>query len=73
MYGTRTLLKRERKLLSLFDRTLDLKILVINVEAFSTKKGVTFVDKFINTHFPLIAVDESTTIKILKHNEPRTF
>ena len=55
--------KEKEKLLSLFDRTLDLKILVINVEAFSTKKGVTFVDKFINTHFPLIAVDESTTIK----------
>ena len=39
------------------------KILVINVEAFSTKKGVAFVEKFILAHNALIAVDESTTIK----------
>ena len=40
-----------------------LKIFIINVEAFSTKKGVTFTEKFVLSHKPLFAVDESTTIK----------
>ena len=50
-------------LMKLFEVTDDLKILVVNVEAFSTKKGVAFVEKFILAHNCLIAVDESTTIK----------
>ena len=50
-------------LMKLFEVTDDLKILVVNVEAFSTKKGVAFVEKFILAHNVLIAVDESTTIK----------
>ena len=55
--------KQKHKLMKLFEVTDDLKILVINVEAFSTKKGVAFVEKFILAHNVLIAVDESTTIK----------
>jgi len=55
--------KQKQELLKLFDVTDDLKILVVNVEAFSTKKGVAFVEKFILAHNCLIAVDESTTIK----------
>jgi len=35
----------------------------MNVEAFSTKKGVAFASKFLNCHNTLIAIDESTTIK----------
>ena len=35
----------------------------MNVEAFSTKKGLTFAENFILTHQTLLAVDESTTIK----------
>ena len=35
----------------------------MNVEAFSTKKGVAFANKFLNCHNTLIAIDESTTIK----------
>ena len=54
---------QKNELIKLFDLTQDLKILIINVEAFSTKKGVAFVEKFILAHNPLIAVDESTTIK----------
>jgi len=39
------------------------KILVINVEAFSSSRGTEFATKFIATHQCLMAVDESTTIK----------
>ena len=42
---------------------LDLHILIMNVEAFSTKKGLEFATRFLNCHKALIAVDESTTIK----------
>ena len=34
----------------------------MNVEAFSTKKGMAF-SKFLNCHNTLMAIDESTTIK----------
>tara|TARA_R110000782_G_scaffold97916_2_gene183021 strand:+ start:8313 stop:9755 length:1443 start_codon:yes stop_codon:yes gene_type:complete len=54
---------QKKELTDLFEVTDDLKILIINVEAFSTKKGVAFVEKFIRLHNVLIAVDESTTIK----------
>src|SRR5210317_2010165 len=40
-----------------------LKILIVNVEAFSTAKGVNYVTKFLNANKSLLAVDESTTIK----------
>ena len=55
--------KQKAELMKLFEVTPELKILIINVEAFSTKKGVAFVEKFILAHNALIAVDESTTIK----------
>ena len=35
----------------------------MNVEAFSTKKGVEFAYKFLRTHKTLMTIDESTTIK----------
>ena len=40
-----------------------LHILVMNVEALSTDKGVKFATKFLNSHKVLMAIDESTTIK----------
>ena len=55
--------KQKRELIKLFEVNHDLKLLIINVEAFSTKKGAAFVEKFILAHNVLIAVDESTTIK----------
>ena len=51
-------------LVKLFHTDLDkLKIFLINVEAFSTPKGVKFTENFILGHQVLFAVDESTTIK----------
>jgi len=41
----------------------NLKIVVMNIEAFSTDKGVAFATKFLKSRKVLMAVDESTTIK----------
>ena len=56
---------QKQKLLldSLFKTGEDLHILVMNVEAFSTSKGVEFAAKFLRSHNTLMAIDESTTIK----------
>ena len=48
----------------------DLRILVMNVEAFSTGKGKTFAKKFVNSGRCFFIVDESTTIK--NHAATRT-
>ena len=55
--------KQQDKLDTLFKPEVDLHILLMNVEALSTKKGVDFAYKFLISHNSLIAVDESTTIK----------
>jgi SNF2 family DNA or RNA helicase len=47
----------------MFDTGAELHILIMNVEAFSTKKGVEFAAKFLASHKTLMGVDESTTIK----------
>jgi|TARA_R100000049_G_C1937766_1_gene81680 SNF2 family DNA or RNA helicase len=54
---------QQSKLDTLFRAGIDLRILIMNVEAFSTKKGLEFAKKFLNCHSALVAVDESTTIK----------
>ena len=54
---------KDKEYQQLFKVDYDLHILVMNVEAFSTKKGLEFAAKFINCHKTLMAVDESTTIK----------
>ena len=54
---------QKAKLDSLFQVDDDLHILIMNVEAFSTEKGVQFVQKFLLSHKTLMAIDESTTIK----------
>jgi len=54
---------QQQKLNTLFKTGEDLHILIMNVEAFSTKKGVDFAIKFLNSHNALVAIDESTTIK----------
>ena len=54
---------QQEKLESLFETETALHILVMNVEAFSTDKGVKFASKFLNSHKVLMAIDESTTIK----------
>ena len=55
--------KQQIKLNTLFETGNDLHILIMNVEAFSSKKGVDFAFKFLNSHETLTAIDESTTIK----------
>ena len=55
--------KQQEKLESLFEIETALHILIMNVEALSTDKGVKFATKFLNSHKVLMAVDESTTIK----------
>ena len=55
--------KQKHLLSSLFKQGEHLDILVMNVEAFSTSKGVEFAEKFLNSHDSLMAIDESTTIK----------
>ena len=62
--------KEKDKLVGLFDICDELKILVMNVEAFSTRKGVAFAEKFILSHKTLLVIDESTTIK--NHKAART-
>ncbi len=55
--------KKEQEYATLFKPDYDLHILIMNVEAFSTKKGVEFAYKFLRTHKTLMTIDESTTIK----------
>jgi SNF2 family DNA or RNA helicase len=52
-----------KELKPLFSTGAELHILIMNVEAFSTKKGVLFAHKFLSCHNALISIDESTTIK----------
>ena len=54
---------KAKDLQPLFKTGAELHILIMNVEAFSTKKGVSFAEKFLNSHETLMAIDESTTIK----------
>jgi SNF2 family DNA or RNA helicase len=54
---------QQEKLETLFEIETALHILVMNVEALSTEKGVKFAYKFLNSHKTLMAIDESTTIK----------
>ena len=54
---------KDKEYQQLFESDYDLHILVMNVEAFSTKKGLEFAAKFLRTHKTIMAVDESTTIK----------
>ena len=54
---------KDKEYQQLFKPDFDLHILIMNVEALSTKKGVEFAYKFLRTHKTIMAVDESTTIK----------
>ena len=55
--------KQQHPLDTLFQPGHDLHVLIMNVEAFSTKKGLEFAARFLRCHNTLFAVDESTTIK----------
>ena len=55
--------KKDKEYRLLFETGHDLHILIMNVEALSTKKGLDFANKFMRCHKTLLAIDESTTIK----------
>ena len=55
--------KQKKRLDTLFKTGVDLHVLVMNVEAFSTTKGFEFARRFLNCHETFMVVDESTTIK----------
>ena len=55
--------KQKETLDELFSEGEGLHILIMNVEAFSTTKGMDFANKFLSCHRTLMAIDESTTIK----------
>jgi SNF2 family DNA or RNA helicase len=55
--------KQQSALKKLFIHNEDLVIFLMNIEAFSTKKGMKIAEKFLLSHSALMAIDESTTIK----------
>ena len=57
--------RKKLELDTLFDGNPELKVLIMNVEAFSTKKGLDFAHSFLNmlAGKALLGIDESTTIK----------
>ena len=55
--------KQQHNLDTLFETGEDLHILIMNVEALSTDKGMKFAENFLRSHRALMAIDESTTIK----------
>jgi len=55
--------KQEEQLNTILENETSLHILVMNVEALSTEKGVKFARRFLVSHNTLMAIDESTTIK----------
>ena len=63
--------KQQDKLDQLFKTGHELHILIMNVEAFSTTKGLHFAKKFLRSHKSLMAIDESTTIKNPKAKRTR--
>jgi SNF2 family DNA or RNA helicase len=55
--------RQQEKLDAILQNETSLHIFIMNVEALSTDKGVSFARKFLSCHNTLMAVDESTTIK----------
>lgn len=56
--------KAEKEALDkLFEISEDLKMLIMNIEALSTEKGVKFASRYLLCHEAFMAIDESTTIK----------
>ena len=53
----------QKELKVIYSSDFNLKILVMNIEAFNTKKGVEFANKFLQLSKSIFIIDESTTIK----------
>jgi SNF2 family DNA or RNA helicase len=54
---------KEKELDSLFAPGIHLRILCMNVEALSTKRGAEFLKRFLRATTTMMVIDESTTIK----------
>ena len=55
--------KQQKENVKLFKHGEQLTIFLMNIEAFSTKKGLDIAQRFLLAHQTLMAIDESTTIK----------
>ena len=55
--------KQQKENQKLFKHEEELVIFLMNIEAFSTKKGLDIAKRFLLAHSCLMAIDESTTIK----------
>jgi hypothetical protein len=55
--------KQEVENRKLFKHGEELTVFLMNIEAFSTKKGLDIARRFLLSHQTLMAIDESTTIK----------
>ena len=55
--------KQDKENRKLFRHGEELTIFLMNIEAFSTKKGLDIAQRFLLAHQTLMAIDESTTIK----------
>ena len=65
---------KQRKLLNtLFETGSDLRILIMNVESFSSGDGADFAYKFLSAHpKSMVAIDEATTIKTPTTNRTKS-
>ena len=63
LWSPSTTQKQAAELKRGLDKDGRFKVLVMNVEAFSTSKGTNYAMDFLRKHGALMAVDESTTIK----------
>ena len=65
-------IKQIKKLNTLFQSGSDLRILIMNVESFSSGNGADFAYKFLSAHpKSMIAIDEATTIKTPTSNRTK--
>jgi len=65
-------IKQIKKLNTLFQKGSDLRILIMNVESFSSGNGADFAYKFLSAHpKSMIAIDEATTIKTPTSNRTK--
>ena len=65
-------IKQKKILNTLFESGSDLRILIMNVESFSSGDGADFAYKFLSAHpKSMIAIDEATTIKTPTSNRTR--
>jgi SNF2 family DNA or RNA helicase len=65
-------IKQKKILNTLFEPGSDLRILIMNVESFSSGDGADFAYKFLSAHpKSMIAIDEATTIKTPTSNRTR--